>query len=68
MEDVVNSGAGWKLQAYGRVVDDLLDAVGADVARLQLAGGRTWQSCRRPLSETKKGPVTDLVDDLLMMT
>jgi hypothetical protein len=39
MEDVVNSGTGRELQPYGHIVDDLLNAVGADVAGLELAGG-----------------------------
>jgi hypothetical protein len=39
MEDVVNSSVGRELQAYGRVVDDFLDTIGADVAGFQLASG-----------------------------
>jgi hypothetical protein len=61
VEHIMEAGAPGKLQPDNHDVDDLRNAVWPDEARFELAGGGTCQGRRWALSETKEGPVTDLV-------
>jgi hypothetical protein len=61
VEDVVETGARWKLQAHSHVVDELDDAVGPHVSGFELACRRARQGRRSTLPKAEKCPVPDLV-------
>ena len=66
MKDIMDAGAGWQVEADGDIVDELGDAVGAEEAQLELAGGSLGKERRRPLPEPKERPVAHLVLDVTM--
>lgn len=63
MEHVVHSSTWWQLQADGDVVNHFGDAIGPEVAGLELARRGLRQGGSRALPEAKQGPISYLVCD-----
>jgi hypothetical protein len=61
VENIMEAGTDRELQPNSNVVDDLLDAVRTNEARLKLAGRGTGQGRHCSLHEAEECPIADLV-------
>jgi hypothetical protein len=66
MEHVVQASLRWESEADNNLVNHLGDAVGPEVAWLELAGGGLGQRRNRALMKSEQYPIIDLVRNITM--
>jgi len=66
VEHIVQSSARRKGQADSDVIDEFDDAVGPEVARLELANDRLGNGRCSPLTKTEEDPITHLICDMMV--
>jgi hypothetical protein len=66
MEHAVQASLRWESEADNNLVDHFGDAVGPEVARLELAGGGLGQRRNRALTRSEQHPIIDLVRNITM--